>query len=184
MNEYFHKLNYHIDDLLYIDKIKNLEIKNGILTCDPVIFLKKQFHKKLKKLGTLFCMIFKKNPFENKIAIHTDTNNKYVGYPSLNIIVQGKGSMHWYKPTGNPVRLTNPAGQDYYSWFYNYGDPVCTWDCGQIAIVDINTPHKINNNYNETRICVSIRWIDKKMSMDETVNWFNKNLVEYEHKIS
>lgn len=183
-NLYFYKLNYNIHDILYVNKVKELKINNGILTCDPIVFLKENFYQKLKKLGTLFCMLFEKKPFENKIAIHTDTNDKYFGYPCLNIVIQGKGSMNWYLPKTKPIKLKNPAGQDYYSWFTNYGESVCTWNNSQVAIVDINTPHGINNNCDETRICASIRWIDKKMSMEETIKWFNKNFYEYENRIS
>ena len=126
-----------------------------VSSCDPKLYLHDEIYQKLSELGALYSLVFSMMPGADKGSIHIDLDaTTLIPYwPSLNIVIDGQGVMRWFNPStpGNILRNSS-AG----------------------VLVRTDIPHQVWNLDNDIRRIVSIRW-NKKLSWEETINWFNNN---------
>jgi hypothetical protein len=148
-----------------------------ISSCNPKLYLHDDIYQKLSALGILNSLVFSMVSNIDKGSIHIDLDRSTLEpwWPSLNIVIDGQGIMRWFNPSTPGVVLQNKsAGVFYKTWFKNYGEPIDEWNSGKVVLVRTDVPHQAWNFDNDIRRIVTIRW-DKKISWEETIEWFNKN---------
>lgn len=150
----------------------------GVSKINPKLFLKDSFFIKLSELGDLSCLVFQQKGFADKKSIHIDIkSNGEPYYASLNIIIDGQGTMMWFSPSDEgTLHINNDTGVAYRAWFKNFGKPIDIWKEGKVALVKTHIPHGVWNLSYETRLIVSLRW-SNTYSWDYLSEWFDKNLI-------
>jgi hypothetical protein len=155
-----------------LPKDKNL----WVTSLDPKLFLTTYAYNKLSTLENLTSLIFEMESNVDKKNIHIDLLSTLEPVRAgLNIILEGQGVMKWFVPEskGYIINRTTPK-ISYKAWFNNYGEPVDIWDKGKIALVKTDVAHQVWNYEDANRFIISMRW-SRKLSWEETIDWFNKN---------
>jgi hypothetical protein len=180
MQKYYHIIDIPVTDfIMNKDMIPNKpkDVDVFVTGCDPKLYLHNNIYKKLSELGELYSLVFGMSPgaAKNSIHIDIDSNTQEPFWPSLNILIDGQGSMRWFSPNSPGKLLKNTNANAFYkAWFDDYGEPLDEWNTGKIALVRTDTPHQVWNFDTIDRRVVSIRW-QKKYTWQETIDWFQRN---------
>ena len=142
------------------------------IACDPKIFLHDHIYNSLTRLGPLSSLVFEMRGNTAKDNIHIDYDKLTLKpfWPCLNLILEGSGILRWFQPTTQGV-LRLAHGNYYMAWHKDYGEPIDEWHSGKVALVRTDIPHNAFNYANDTRLCISIRWLTT-YTWEETLEWF------------
>lgn len=175
--------NFKVSDFISnVNDIPRIEYDKpfGVISTNPINFLKTKMYNKLLVLGNLTCLIFEMKPNVDKRSIHIDIDysTKKPYWPSLNIIIKGQGVMKWFNPATEGKIYYNKDGKVFYkAWFSDYGSIVDEWSTEKIAIVRTDVPHQVWNYDEEPRLMVSIRW-SNRTSWEETKEFFSNLTID------
>jgi hypothetical protein len=127
----------------------------------PNVVLTDKAINKLTKLGFVLREIQMFSTLPRTVTkIHID-GNSFASKSAINYVVNGIGSMNWYRLLNSNTKYSvTEAGTGYMPFNVNDCEKIDSVNLNKLTLVEVCVPHNIVNDSDEYRYCFSIRYHD------------------------